>query len=134
MDIKAQAIHSGMTREEIDIALENCAYADYKFLYISPERIATPLFKSRIQKLNVNLLAVDEAHCISQWGYDFRPSYLKIAELSEMLPPGIPILALTATATSNVVKGHYGAGSGSESLIYSKPVSATEYIIHSQKG
>jgi ATP-dependent DNA helicase RecQ len=104
MDIKAQAVHSGMTREEIDIALENCAYADYKFLYISPERIATPLFKSRIQKLNVNLLAVDEAHCISQWGYDFRPSYLKIAQLREMLPPGIPVLALTATATSNVVK------------------------------
>ncbi len=104
MDIKAQAIHSGMTREEIDIALENCAYSDVKFLYISPERIATPLFKSRVQKLNVNLLAVDEAHCISQWGYDFRPSYLKIAQLREMLPPGVPVLALTATATTNVVK------------------------------
>jgi len=104
MDITAQAIHSGMTREEIDIALENCAYSDVKFLYISPERIATPLFKSRVQKLNVNLLAVDEAHCISQWGYDFRPSYLKIAELRDMLPSGVPVLALTATATSNVVK------------------------------
>jgi len=85
MEIKAQAIHSGMTREEIDIALENCAYSDVKFLYISPERISTPLFKSRVQKLNVNLIAVDEAHCISQWGYDFRPSYLKIAQLREML-------------------------------------------------
>jgi ATP-dependent DNA helicase RecQ len=104
MEIRAQAIHSGMTREEIDIALENCAYADYKFLYISPERIATPLFKSRVQKLNVNLIAVDEAHCISQWGYDFRPSYLKIAQLREMLPKVVPVLALTATATSNVVK------------------------------
>ncbi len=103
MEIKAQGIHSGMTSEEIDIALENCAYGDYKFLYISPERIASPLFKARVRKLNVNLVAVDEAHCISQWGYDFRPSYLRIAELREILPPGIPILALTATATSNVV-------------------------------
>ena len=93
-----------MTREEIDIALENCAYSDVKFLYISPERISTPLFKSRVQKLNVNLIAVDEAHCISQWGYDFRPSYLKIAQLREMLPGYVPVLALTATATSNVVK------------------------------
>lgn len=108
MDIKAQAIHSGMTREEIDIALENCAYSDVKFLYISPERIATPLFKSRVQKLNVNLLAVDEAHCISQWGYDFRPSYLKIAQLRDMLPAGVPVLALTATATQNVVKDIMG--------------------------
>jgi ATP-dependent DNA helicase RecQ len=103
MDIKAQAVHSGMTREEIDIALENCAYGDYKFLYISPERIATSLFQSRVQKLNVNLIAVDEAHCISQWGYDFRPSYLKIARLREMVPEGVPILALTATATGQVV-------------------------------
>ncbi|MBE0673851.1 MAG: RecQ family ATP-dependent DNA helicase, partial [Bacteroidales bacterium] len=104
MDIKAQAIHSGMTGEEIDIALENCAYGDYKFLYISPERISTALFQARVQKLNVNLIAVDEAHCISQWGYDFRPSYMKIANLREMLLPGIPVLALTATATENVVR------------------------------
>lgn len=103
MDIKAQAVHSGMTREEIDIALENCAYGDYKFLYISPERIATALFQARVQKLNVNLIAVDEAHCISQWGYDFRPSYLKIARLREMVPEGVPLLALTATATGQVV-------------------------------
>jgi ATP-dependent DNA helicase RecQ len=103
MDIKAQSIHSGMTGEEIDIALENCAYGDYKFLYISPERIGSPLFRARIKKLNVNLIAVDEAHCISQWGYDFRPSYLTIADLREMIPEGVPILALTATATTNVV-------------------------------
>lgn len=102
MDIKAQAIHSGMTREEIDIALENCAYGDYKFLYISPERIATSLFQARVQKLNVNLIAVDEAHCISQWGYDFRPSYLKIAMLRDLIPQNVPLLALTATATSQV--------------------------------
>ncbi len=104
MDIKAQAVHSGMAREEIDNALENCAYGDYKFLYISPERIATSLFQARVQKLNVNLIAVDEAHCISQWGYDFRPSYLKIAQLRELVPQGVPILALTATATGQVVK------------------------------
>lgn len=104
MDIKAQAIHSGMTREEIDIALDNCVYGDFKFLYISPERIGTSLFQARAQKLNVNLIAVDEAHCISQWGYDFRPSYLKIASLREIVQPGVPVLALTATATDNVVK------------------------------
>jgi ATP-dependent DNA helicase RecQ len=104
MDIKAQAVHSGMAREEIDNALENCAYGDYKFLYISPERIATSLFQAKVQKLNVNLIAVDEAHCISQWGYDFRPSYLKIAQLRELVPQGVPILALTATATGQVVK------------------------------
>lgn len=103
MDIKAQAVHSGMTREEIDIALENCAYGDYKFLYISPERISTPLFQARVQKLNVSLIAVDEAHCISQWGFDFRPSYLRIAQLRDMVPEGVPVLALTATATEKVV-------------------------------
>ncbi|MDX9929557.1 MAG: ATP-dependent DNA helicase RecQ [Bacteroidales bacterium] len=103
MDIKAQAIHSGMTREEIDIALDNCAYGDYKFLYISPERISSPLFQSRIGKLNVNLIAVDEAHCISQWGYDFRPSYIRIAEMREMVHERVPVLALTATATERVV-------------------------------
>lgn len=104
MDIKAQAVHSGMTGEEIDIALDNCAYGDFKFLYISPERIGTSLFQARAQKLNVNLIAVDEAHCISQWGYDFRPSYLRIATLRDMVQPGVPVLALTATATDNVVK------------------------------
>jgi ATP-dependent DNA helicase RecQ len=96
-DIKAMSIHSGMTRDEIDVALNNCIYGGYKFLYVSPERLATEIFKVRVQKMKVILIAVDEAHCISQWGYDFRPSYLKIAELRELLP-GIPVLALTATA------------------------------------
>jgi ATP-dependent DNA helicase RecQ len=100
--IKAVAIHSGLTRDEIDIALNNCLYGDYKFLYLSPERLATEIFRVRVQEMNVNLIAVDEAHCISQWGYDFRPSYLKIAELRNFLP-GIPVLALTATATTGVV-------------------------------
>lgn len=100
--IKSMAIFSGMTRAEIDIALDNCVYGDYKFLYVSPERLGTEIFISRVQEMKVNLLAVDESHCISQWGYDFRPSYLKIAEIRKLLP-GVPCLALTATATPEVV-------------------------------
>lgn len=99
--IKANAIHSGMTRHEIEVEFDNCAYGDYKFLYLSPERLGTVLFRERLKKLNVNLVAIDESHCISQWGYDFRPSYLRIAELRELLP-GVPFLALTATATPEV--------------------------------
>lgn len=99
--IKAISVHSGMTRDEIDVALNNCLYGDYKFLYLSPERLGTELFKARLQKMKVALIAVDEAHCISQWGYDFRPSYLKIADLRSHLP-GVPVLALTATATPRV--------------------------------
>lgn len=101
--IKAMAIHSGMTREEINIALDNCVYGDYKFLYLSPERLITRIFRARVQQMNVNLIAVDEAHCISQWGYDFRPSYLQIPELRSLLP-GVPVLALTATATPRVAQ------------------------------
>ncbi len=101
--IKAVAIYSGLTRDEIDIALDNCIYGDFKFLYCSPERLGTDIFKIRVQKMNVSLIAVDEAHCISQWGYDFRPSYLKITELRDILPD-VPVLALTATATTNVVE------------------------------
>lgn len=101
--IKAAAIHSGMSRHEIEVELDNCAYGDYKFLYLSPERLGTELFKVRLRKLNVNLIAIDESHCISQWGYDFRPSYMKIAELKEILPD-TPFLALTATATPEVAE------------------------------
>jgi ATP-dependent DNA helicase RecQ len=101
--IKAIAIHSGMTRDEIDVALNNCIYGAVKFLYLSPERLSTEILKVRMQKMKVNLIAVDEAHCISQWGYDFRPSYLKIAELREHLP-NVTILALTATATPKVAE------------------------------
>lgn len=100
--IPAMAITSAMRKQEIDIAFDNCIHGNYKFLYISPERLETELARVRIQKMNVNLIAVDEAHCISQWGYDFRPSYIKIAELREWLPK-IPVLALTATATPEVV-------------------------------
>jgi ATP-dependent DNA helicase RecQ len=103
LNIKAIAIYSGMTKNEIDIALDNCIFGDIKFLYISPERISTEIFRFRVKKMNVNLIAIDESHCISQWGYDFRPSYLKIVELRELIP-GIPFIALTATATPDVVK------------------------------
>jgi len=102
MEIKAVAVYSGMTRDEIDVALDNCIYGDYKFLYVSPERLGTELFRVRAEKMKVNLITVDEAHCISQWGYDFRPSYLRIAGLRDLLP-GVPVLALTATATPDVV-------------------------------
>lgn len=101
--IKAYAIHSGMNKHEIDIALNNCVYDDVKFLYVSPERLATDIFRLRIQKMNVNLLAVDEAHCISQWGYDFRPPYLQIAEIRKLIPD-TPVIAVTATATETVAK------------------------------
>jgi ATP-dependent DNA helicase RecQ len=104
LEIKSVAIHSGMTGEEIEIALENCIYGDYKFLYISPERVTTKLFRAKATKLNVSLIAVDEAHCISQWGYDFRPSYMKIVELRALLPEKVPVLALTASATPQVIE------------------------------
>lgn len=103
LEIRSLMIHSAMTREEIDITIENCIYGDYKFLYVSPERISTPLFRNRVGRINLSLVAVDEAHCISQWGYDFRPSYLKIASLREIIDPEVPFLALTATATVQVV-------------------------------
>lgn len=99
--IAALAIHSGMRRSEIDVALDNCAYGEIKFLYLSPERIQTEMFRVRVQKMQVNLIAIDEAHCISQWGYDFRPSYLLISDLRE-LKPEVPVIALTATATKKV--------------------------------
>ncbi|MDX9768787.1 MAG: ATP-dependent DNA helicase RecQ [Tenuifilaceae bacterium] len=101
--IKAAALHSGMKRHELEVTLDNCAYGDYKFLYLSPERLGTDLFRMRLRKMNVNLVAIDESHCISQWGYDFRPSYLKIVELRELLPD-VPFLAVTATATPEVVE------------------------------
>ncbi|MEQ9414665.1 MAG: ATP-dependent DNA helicase RecQ [Cyclobacteriaceae bacterium] len=99
--IAAIAIHSGMSKSEIDVALDNCSYGKIKFLYISPERIQTEMFQARIQKIQVNLIAIDEAHCISQWGYDFRPAYLLISDLREMKPE-VPVIALTATATKKV--------------------------------
>jgi ATP-dependent DNA helicase RecQ len=99
--IKAAAIHTGMNWHEIDITLDNCIHGGTKFLYLSPERLKTEIFLARLKLMNVCLLAVDEAHCISQWGYDFRPAYLKIAELRPLIPK-VPLIALTASATETV--------------------------------
>lgn len=99
--IPAIAVYSGMSRREIDIAFDNCVYGGVKFLYLSPERLLTDLFQERVKRMHVALLAVDEAHCISQWGYDFRPPYLQLTELRELLPQ-VPVIALTATATEQV--------------------------------
>ncbi len=99
--IKAAAIHTGMKREEIITIMENCIFGGYKFLYVSPERLSSELFRTKLRHLKICLLTVDESHCISQWGYDFRPSYLNIADIRKELP-GVPVLALTATATPQV--------------------------------
>ena len=100
--INAVSPHAGLHYSQIDTILDNCVYGDVKFLYLSPERLRTEIVQVRLQKMKVNLLAVDEAHCVSQWGYDFRPPYLQIAEIRELLPK-VTVLALTATATPNVV-------------------------------
>lgn len=100
--IRAAAIYSGLTREEIIITLENCIFGDIRFLYVSPERLSSDLFQTKLRHMKVSFITVDEAHCISQWGYDFRPSYLEIAKIRQLLP-GVPVLALTATATPTVV-------------------------------
>jgi len=100
--IPALAVYSGMTYREIDFTLDNAIYGDYKFLYVSPERLRSDLFKARLAKMNVNLLVVDEAHCISQWGYDFRPDYLEIAAVRQIVGAAVPVVALTATATPEV--------------------------------
>ncbi|GAB2865674.1 RecQ family ATP-dependent DNA helicase [Hymenobacter ruber] len=125
--LKAEAIYAGMSHQEIDHALDNCVYGrSVKFLYVSPERLLTELFQVRVAKMNVGLLAVDEAHCLSQWGYDFRPPYLRIAELREKLPPGTPVIALTATATAQVQadiveKLKFGPGSGVFRQSFARP-------------
>lgn len=100
--VRALAIHAGMSRHEVDLALNNAAYGDYKFLYLSPERLGTQLFRSYIDVLDVSFIVVDEAHCISQWGYDFRPDYLRIGELRERIDA--PVIAVTATATPLVAQ------------------------------
>ena len=100
--IKATAIHTGLTQDEITKRLDNCIFGGYKFLYVSPERLGSDLFQRKLRKMPVSFITVDEAHCISQWGYDFRPAYLDIAAVRRLLP-GRPVLALTATATPAVV-------------------------------
>ena len=103
-DIKAEAVYSGMIRSEIERVLENCIYGNFKFLYVSPERLGTELFQAKLRYMrNICMICVDEAHCISQWGYDFRPAYLEIANLRRLIPYHVPVLALTATATPRVV-------------------------------
>lgn len=103
-DIRAAAIYSGMTYEQQRIALDNCQFGPYRFLYVSPERLESADFRKRLAQLPIGLVAVDEAHCVCEWGYDFRPSYLRIAQLWENMPPDkhVPVLALTATATQEV--------------------------------
>ena len=100
--IKAAAVYSGMSREEIATALDNCIFGGYKLLYISPERLTSEIFLTKLRSMHISMITVDEAHCISQWGYDFRPPYLKIAEI-RTFAPGAPVLAVTATATEKVV-------------------------------
>lgn len=101
MGISAVAVHSGLSVRQMDIALDNCVYGDVRFLYLAPERLASETFRLRVQRMNVTLIAVDEAHCISQWGYDFRPAYLRIAEVRRLVPQAT-VLALTASATQRV--------------------------------
>lgn len=100
--VLAAAVYSGMTRDEVVATFENCILGHIKLLYVSPERVGTELFKTKVQHMKVSFITVDEAHCISQWGYDFRPSYLRIADLRTLVPD-VPVLALTATATPQVV-------------------------------
>ena len=118
LGLKAVAVYSGMSMKEIDITLDNCIYGDIKFLYVSPERLKSELFIERARQMKIRLLAVDEAHCISQWGYDFRPSYLEISEFKKYIPDS-RLIALTATATREVTKDIVGKlGLKSDHRIY----------------
>jgi ATP-dependent DNA helicase RecQ len=125
--LKAEAVYAGMSHQEIDQALDNCVYGrEVKFLYVSPERLLTDLFRARVARMSVGLLAIDEAHCLSQWGYDFRPPYLRIAELRDLLPPTVPCIALTATATGQVrqdivEKLHFRPGYGIFTQSFARP-------------
>ena len=117
--IKATAVYSGMSRQEIITQLENCIFGGYKFLYVSPERLSTDIFRVKMEAMQVCLLVIDESHCISQWGYDFRPSYLNIAEIRDLLP-GVPVLALTATATPEVVNDTTRASAVQEKNVFQR--------------
>jgi ATP-dependent DNA helicase RecQ len=125
--LKAEAVYAGMSHQEIDQTLDNCVYSkEIKFLYVSPERLLTDLFRARLARMNVGLLAIDEAHCLSQWGYDFRPPYLRIAELRALLPATVPCIALTATATGQVrqdivEKLHFRPGYGIFTQSFARP-------------
>ncbi|WP_108822073.1 ATP-dependent DNA helicase RecQ [Dysgonomonas sp. Marseille-P4361] len=133
--IKALSIYSGMTRQEIQTTLDNAIFGDYKFLYVSPERLATQLFLSRLDKMTISLLVVDESHCISQWGYDFRPSYLKIADIRQYIP-GVPALALTATATPEVIDDIQNQLHFKEKNVFKKSFERNNlaYVVHNTEN
>jgi ATP-dependent DNA helicase RecQ len=133
--IAAVAIYSGMHYKEIDRVLDNCIYGNIKFLYISPERLLTELMQERLKKMTVNLIAIDEAHCISQWGYDFRPPYLEIAKIREMHPQ-VPFLALTATATPEVVNDIQEKLEFSQKNVFQKSFSRDNlaYVVLQEEG
>lgn len=133
--IKALSVYSGMTRQEILTTLENAIFGDYKFLYVSPERLATQLFLSKLKEMSVCLLVVDESHCISQWGYDFRPSYLKIAEIRQFIPE-VPVLALTATATPEVIDDIQAQLNFREKNVFKKSFERKNlaYIVHTTEN
>lgn len=123
--IKATCIHSGLTHDQVLRELDNCILGHYKFLYISPERLHSELFQTKLRRLKVSLITVDEAHCICQWGYDFRPSYLQVKIVRRFLP-GVPVLALTATATPDVVEDikqqlEFGADGQTFSMSFRRP-------------
>lgn len=134
-DIPAAAIYSGMHPKEIDRTFDNCVYGNVKLLYLSPERLVTELAQERIRQMKVNLLAVDEAHCISQWGYDFRPPYLEIAEIRELMP-NVPVLALTATATREVVSDIQDRLKFKEKNVFQKSFSRENlaYVVRNEEG
>jgi len=133
--VNAAAIYSGMSYREIDILLDNCIYGDIKLLYVSPERLQSELARERIKKMNVSFIAVDEAHCISQWGYDFRPPYLQIPEIRALIGD-IPILALTATATAAVVLDIQEKLQFSEARVFQKSFSRPNlaYVVRHVEG
>lgn len=127
--IKALSVYAGMSCQEIITTLENAILGDYKFLYVSPERLGTELFQNKLREMNVCLLVIDESHCISQWGYDFRPSYLNIASIREYLPH-VPVLALTATATPEVVDDIQAQLQFREKNVYKKSFARTNLLYH----
>ena len=128
--IKATYIHSGLSIGEIRRTLDKCTFGKYKFLYISPERIASETFIDKLRFMPVKLIVVDEAHCISQWGYDFRPSFLNICKIRDIFPC-VPILALTATATPDVVKDIMDKLKFNNGKIFSKSFARTNltYVV-----
>ncbi len=132
LNIPATAIYTGMTKDEIALELDRCTQGLYKFLYLSPERLSTEIFKMKLQGMNINFLVVDEAHCISQWGYDFRPSYLNIAQVRELIPE-VPVLALTASATPEVIDDIQDKLGFKEKNVFKKSFERKNLVYYVQK-